>query len=73
VDSSSNLPSLIALSSAEGEYVQACIGAVSVAHIRMIVLEFKGLDPDSVLAIPMMIYNHAAQLMGEHFRDTKHM
>jgi hypothetical protein len=69
VDSSSNVPGPVAMSSAEGEFMQACAGAISVAHIKMLVLELDNKDPDETLTVPIMVDNQST--IASSLRDTK--
>jgi len=72
IDASSNMPDPIAMSSAESEYNQACVGAMAVSHVRQLMLEARGLDPDTKYAVPLLIDNTAAIAIGSNFRDTQH-
>ena len=70
VDHSSNLPEPIALSSAEAEYNEACLGCMATAHMKMLLedLEMQELsDP-----VPIIVDSKSAHDMGHSFKTTKH-
>ena len=70
VDQSSNIPEPVALSSAEAEYNEACLGCMGTAHMKMLLedLEMQALkDP-----IPIIVDSKSAHDMGHSFKSTKH-
>ena len=70
VDHSSNIPDPIAMSSAEAEYNEACLGAMGGAHVKMLLedLEMDTLDNQKVL---ILVDSKSAKDMGESFKTTK--
>ena len=70
IDFSSNVPSPVALSSAEAEYNQACLACMSLAHIKMLV-EDTTLRPITE-AVPLLLDNKSAVDMGQSFKSSKH-
>jgi hypothetical protein len=72
VDCTSTVPIPVALSTAESESNMGALASRAMAHVRMLLLEFRGLDPDMTVTIPLMMDNSAAQIIGHSFRDTAH-
>ena len=55
VDASSSVPTPVALSSAEAEYNACCNACMATAHVRMLLMELDGKDPDTKYATPMIL------------------
>ena len=67
---SSNVPSPVALSSAEAEYNEACLACMNLAHIKMLVEDMIG--KKFAEPLPMLLDNKSAVDMGKTFKTTKH-
>jgi transposase InsO family protein len=71
VDHSSNMPSPVALSSAEAEYNEACLACMGTNHMSMLLDEIEG-NEQPRQQIPLILDSKSAIAMGNSFRDTKH-
>ena len=70
IEASSSVP--VALSSAEAESNMGALASRATAYIRMLLLDLRGLDPDLVVTVPLLLDNSAAQSIGHTFRNTEH-
>ena len=80
IDANSSMPSPVAMSSAESEYLSACNGAMAVAHIRMLVYDMLYLGTKdwkmAMQSLPsnpaiLMVDNEAAVQMAKNGRMTR--
>ncbi len=76
VEHSSNMPYPVALSSAEAEYNEACLGCMATAHLKQFLEDLESPFADvkkSKKPIQIYIDNRSAVKMGASFKDTRHM
>ena len=67
---SSNVPSPVAMSSAESEYNQGCLASMEVSYVKMLVEDItmeKIEEP-----IPILLDNKSAVDMSKTFKHSKH-
>jgi len=72
VDHSSNLPTPVALSSAEAEYNEGCLAMMATSHLRMLLAELEGVDEENLDPTSIYFDSKSAIAMGNSFKDTKH-
>jgi hypothetical protein len=73
IDHSSNMPGPVALSSAKGEYNQACVATMALMHIAMVINNFELLEEDHMrTGIPLILDSSSAIAIGNSFKDTRH-
>jgi hypothetical protein len=72
VDHSSNLPTPVALSSAEAEYNEGCLAMMATSHLCMLLAELEGVDEENLDPTSIYLDSKSAIAMGNSFKDTKH-
>ncbi len=72
VDHSSNLPDPVALSLAEAEYNEACLGFMATNHLRMILSDLENLPEKNMKATIVYLDSKSAIALGASYKDTKH-
>jgi hypothetical protein len=72
VDHSSNLPNLVALSSAKVEYNEGYIAFMAATHLKMLLCELEGVEESAMEPAAIYFDSKSAIAMGKSDKDTKH-
>jgi hypothetical protein len=74
LEHSSNMPDLVALSSADTEYNEACLACMVTAHLKQFLEDLElpfADDKKSKKPVQIFIDNSSAVDMGASFKDTQ--